>query len=296
MILGNDVSKWQGTINFDIYKNNTNFVLFKATEGYSYLDPQFKRNQSEARRVKLLCGYYHFARPDLAGNTPEKEAAWFLAQVGQLQEGEMLVLDYEPEIQVQAHVDWCKRWLDIVYQLTGVKALIYLNQTQVRKFNWQSVIDAGHGLWIAAYTYDPNNNNYEDGQWPFAAMQQWTNKQQVPGIPAVADGNVFFGNESQFKSYGYKTPSSPSQSPSPSASGSPSPSNSPSPSHSPSPSSSPSRSPSASPSPSMGIPDDPDHEKLIQVMSIVSSQWSGWFFSPNYWKIKLQKLRDILYG
>lgn len=136
MILGNDVASYQGDINYDVYKNNSNFIIPKATEGVGFTDPKFKRNQSEARRVGLLRGYYHFARPDL-GNSPEAEADFFLAVVGALQEGENLYLDYECANQVQAHVDWCRKWLDRVYQKTGVKPLIYLNQSQVKKFDWK---------------------------------------------------------------------------------------------------------------------------------------------------------------
>lgn len=292
MILGNDVASYQGDINFDLYRNNSNFIIAKATEGTGFTDPKFKRNQSEARRVGILRGWYAFARPDL-GNSAEAEADWFLSVVGQLQEGEILVLDYECPNQKPSHVAWCKAWLDRVYSRTGVRPLIYLNQSQVKQFDWKPVVDGGYGLWIAAYTYDPNNNNAQIGQWTFAAMQQWTNGQTVPGIPAVADGDVFFGSEQAFKSYGYKRPASSSVSPS--ASPSSSQSSTPSPSQSSSPSSSRSSSPSSSPSPSFEPPAN-DSEKLKQLTAVINSTWSGWFFSPFYWKNKYSQLKKILNG
>lgn len=201
--LGNDISRWQGDVNFDTLKNNCQFLIIKASEGVGFVDPKFSRNKSEARRVGLPLGYYHFAHPDL-GNFPETEAEYFLKTIGELQLGELLVLDYEPPNQKQTDVDWCRKWLDYVYSKTGVRALIYLNQSQVKKFNWQSVVDGGYGLWIAAYTGDPTKNNYEKGQWTFAAMQQWTNAQQVPGISGNVDGNVFFGTLDTLKKYGYR--------------------------------------------------------------------------------------------
>jgi len=212
--LGNDISKYQGDVNFDVYKDNANFVIAKATEGNGYTDGKFSRNQSEARRVGLPIGYYHFARPDL-GNTPEAEAAYFLKVVGSPVEGEVYVLDYEPASNPNDAVVWCKAFLDYVYATIGVKPLIYLNQSQAKGFDWQPVIDGGYGLWIAAYTFDPNNNAAEIGKWPFAAMQQWTNNQTVPGIPVVADGNVFFGDIATFKKYGYKKPVEPTPTPTP---------------------------------------------------------------------------------
>ena len=205
MIVGNDVASYQGDINYDVYKNNTNFVIMKSTEGNGFVDPKFKRNQSESRRVNLPLGYYHFARPDL-GNTPEAEANFFLQTLGELKPGEVLCLDYEPPVQTQADVDWCKKWLDFVQAKTKVKSFVYLNQSQVKKFDWKKVIDGGYALWIAAYTGSPTNNNFVTGQWPTAAMQQWTSSQKVPGIlngTGNVDGNAFFGDANQFKKYGF---------------------------------------------------------------------------------------------
>lgn len=211
--LGNDVASYQGIIDFEVYKNNSNFIIIKATEGNGFTDPRFKRNQSESRRVGLARGYYHFARPDL-GNTPKSEADFFIKTLGDLENGEIVVLDYEPNNQVNQHVLWCKEWLDYVTEKLGCKPLIYLNQSQVMKFDWNPIVKAGYGLWIAAYTNNPQNNQFIKGQWPFAAMQQWTNSQKVPGINAGAvDGNVFFGDIETFKKYGFKkqTPNDPTE-------------------------------------------------------------------------------------
>lgn len=206
MIVGNDIAKYQGDVDFNVYKNNSNFVIVKSTEGSSYIDPKFSRNQSEARRVGLPLGYYHFARPDL-GNSPEAEADFYLKTLGEVRDGEVLTLDYECPNQVQAHVEWCKKFMERVSsKLNGLKCLIYLNQSQVTKFDWSSIVNAGYGLWIASYTYDPNKNNFNKGQWKTVAIQQWTNKQIVPGIPTPADGDAFFGDIVTFKKYGYQSP------------------------------------------------------------------------------------------
>lgn len=205
MITGNDISEFQGNIDWPVYKNNSNFVMMKAGEGSSYIDGEFGNNRTQARNVQLPRGFYHFARPDL-GNTPEQEAQFFcnLIDGDPIQEGEVLALDYE-EMSYSAPVSWCKGWLDFVSQhFNGIKPLLYLNQSLVKSYDWQSVIDAGYGLWLADYTYDPNKNSGETGQWPFMAMQQWTDQQQVPGIPDNVDGDCFFGTEDEFKAYGYK--------------------------------------------------------------------------------------------
>lgn len=207
MIVGNDISKYQGDIDFDIYKNNSNFVITKASEGNGYTDPKFFRNQSEARRVGIPLGYYHFARPDL-NNSPDVEAEWFLKVCGQLQDGEFLCLDYEATWTGNV-VDWCLSFLNHVKEKTSLKCFIYLNQALLKKYDWKSVVDGGYALWVAAYTYDPNKNDFVTGAWTSAAMQQWTNKQVVPGISGGCDGDCFFGTVKALAKYGYLTPTVP---------------------------------------------------------------------------------------
>lgn len=203
MIVGNDISKFQGDVNFDTYKNNSNFLIVKATEGVGYIDPKLVRNQSEARRVGLPLGYYSFARPDL-GNPPEAEAQFFLDRVGTLREGEVLCLDYEVS-KIQTQVDWCKKWLDYVFQKTGVRPLIYMSESYVNGLNWQAVVDGGYGLWIAKYAIPSSPDaSFNKGKWPVVAMYQWSSSQQVPGISGNVDANVFYGDVVTFKKYGYK--------------------------------------------------------------------------------------------
>jgi lysozyme len=203
MITGNDISSWQGDIDWNTYKNNTNFVIIRSTYGNGYTDTKFFRNRDEARRLGIPRGFYHYCYPQY--NLPEAEADWFLKTIN-VEDGESLYLDYE-ENWSGDKVDWCYRFLDrITSHLNGYKALIYLNQSLASGNDWTKIVNAGHGLWIAAYTYDPTINTFKIGNWKFAAMQQWTSSQQVPGIAGNVDGNVFFGDVNAFKAYGYKAP------------------------------------------------------------------------------------------
>lgn len=296
MIVGNDISRWQGDVNFDVYKQNTNFLISKASEGNGFVDPKFLRNQSQARLAGIPLGYYHFARPDL-GNTGKVEADFFLKVIGEIREGEVLCLDYEPPSNPFSVVAWCKEFLDRVYEKTNCKPLIYLNKSQVKAFNWQSVVDAGYGLWLACY-----DENIVTGQWKVLAMQQWTSSQQVPGIVGNVDGNRFFGTVEQFKAYGYKKPVTPSssQSPSKSPSASNSPSLSPSPSVSPSISPSASESPSVSQSPSRSDSPSPSpspapvvdyKEVVMKTCDVLNKKWT--WLGKNGWKNRLAELQII---
>jgi len=206
MLVGNDISKYQGSVDWNTYKNNTNFVIIKTSEGVGYIDSWFAGYRTEARNRNIPLGYYHFCRPDL-GNSPQAEADFFcsLLDGDPIREGEIIALDFE--VTYADCVNWCKQWLDAVSaHFGGMKPLIYLNQSQTKGFNWKPVVDAGYGLWLASYTYDPNKNTGDTGAWGFMALQQWTSSQTVPGIQGNVDGDVFFGDAAAFYAYGYKRP------------------------------------------------------------------------------------------
>ena len=57
-IEGIDVSHWEGDINFrEVARAGIRFVYIKASEGDSYIDPDFERNYTEARRQGSKSGF-----------------------------------------------------------------------------------------------------------------------------------------------------------------------------------------------------------------------------------------------
>ncbi len=65
---GIDVSHYQGWIDWDQVAGSSriSYVYLKATEGANFLDDTYARNLSEARRVGLSVGSYHFYRPNVS--------------------------------------------------------------------------------------------------------------------------------------------------------------------------------------------------------------------------------------
>lgn len=187
-LYGVDVSYAQGTINWDTLNASSNFAVMRASYGNAGRDSQLTRNQSEARRLGMRRGYYHFAYPQYY--TSLSEANWFVSQVGTVQSGEKLVLDYEQSLGNQ--VQWCKDFLDRVYALTGVKPLIYLNLSTVNAYDWSIVKNAGYGLWIA-YWDGSSNPAVPSNQWGFNTIKQYSSTGSVGGISPV-DLDVFNGD------------------------------------------------------------------------------------------------------
>lgn len=198
MIKGVDISLYQGDVDYNSLKNKVDFVIIKATEGTTLIDVKFLKNQANARIANMLIGYYHFAKPDL-GNSATAEADFFVKTIGKLQSGECLFLDFE--VNYTDKVNWCKAWLDRVFAKTGVKPLIYLNKSHLSS-DWTPVVEGDYGLWLA--DYNPLTMESPTGNWKLLAFRQYSSTGKVDGISGNVDEDVFYGETSTFKLYGYK--------------------------------------------------------------------------------------------
>lgn len=179
MLKGLDLSMWQSVGTGD---GDYDFIICKATEGVGYTDPSCDAHYQRAKAQGKLLGVYHFARPGY--NDPIAEADWFVHEIqGYIGEA-ILILDWE--VEATWNVGWAKQWLDRVYELTGVKPMIYMSGSVVNANDWSSVVAADYGLWIAywpnEYQYgdgwptDPSEMTYGIGAWPFWAIWQFSSR------------------------------------------------------------------------------------------------------------------------
>jgi GH25 family lysozyme M1 (1,4-beta-N-acetylmuramidase) len=184
MLQGIDISHWQGKI--DWKKLKTDFVFIKCSESTNYVDPNFEKNKEEIRKKGILLGFYHFAR----ATDPKKEADFFVKSVGEIKEGELLVLDWEV-----LHSDppkWCEKFLDRVTEKVGFRPLIYMNASTARSYDW-SRVSKDYGLWLASY--GKNDGKMHDGvdigqTWPYWVVWQYTSRGSIDGISGNVDMNV----------------------------------------------------------------------------------------------------------
>lgn len=212
MLRGIDISKWQGLGSSELAKD---FVIVKATEGVGYTDPMCDKHYQEAKKLGKLLGVYHFARPGY--NDPIAEANWFVSQIeGYIGEA-ILVLDWE--VEATWNVEWAKKWLDRVFEATGVRPMIYMSASVVNGNDWSSVVKGDYGLWIAGYPAkynvpnppEPNENDmpYKIGAWPFWAIWQYTSSK------GALDRDIARMDAEAWKKYASKAGSNPTPSPAP---------------------------------------------------------------------------------
>ena len=192
-----DISSWQKGIDLSILfaENNLDGVIVKATQGLSYVNPDF------APWVKWLndngkpYGFYHYCD----GGNAEAEAEHFYRTVKSYIGKGIPVADYEGEA-LASGTAWLKRFLDRFYALSGVRCMIYCSISVVREQNFNALTN--HPLWIAQYADMATVNGFLDHPWqkgsvaPFNgyAMHQYTSCGRLNGYGGNLDFDKFYGS------------------------------------------------------------------------------------------------------
>jgi lysozyme len=120
---GIDVSHAQGVIDWPTVAKTKAFAFIKATEGTSFVDPQFLTNWNGASAAGVLRGAYHYFHPNI---DPIAQAKFFLSKLPS--RGELpLMLDVEESngVSAAALVSAVQTWVDYVIANVGGRVLIY---------------------------------------------------------------------------------------------------------------------------------------------------------------------------
>ncbi len=213
MLKGIDISKWQA--NLDIASTGAEFVICKATQGTTIVDQSCDRHYQMAKRLGLKLGVYHYA----SGGDPIAEADFFVNNIqGYIGEA-ILVLDWESNQNPRfgEHAGWCLKFMNRVKERTGVKPLIYMSASVLKRADWSPLVRADYGLWIAGYpdnrdSWDIPNFPFSYSPWPFYAIWQYTSSD------GRLDRDVFQGDRAAWDRYaarnGQASPATPTPAPS----------------------------------------------------------------------------------
>ena len=196
-IHGIDVSYYQGKIDWKKVRSmkeddvKITFAFIKATEGMFSVDPYFQRNWREAPKSGIVCGAYHFFRPQKSG---EWQAKFFLQTV-KIEAGDLPpVVDIEQLDGVAAskmRVE-LKAFINHIEKKTKVKPIIYTGLSFYNDY-LKGHFD-GYPLWIAHY-YKSTLKVSEGTNWFF---WQHSDKARITGINHVVDFNAFKGDSLSF--------------------------------------------------------------------------------------------------
>jgi len=192
-IIGIDISKYQGSIDFNKIKAaGIRYVFVRATEGVTYQDANFKTNYLAARAAGLTTGAYHFYETN---DDPSAQLTNFTSAVI-LQPGDLPpVVDIEKlhdndQLNLTINI---QTYLDGLESHYGVKPIIYSGLN----FSNQYMTEFGdYPLWLAEYRNDKPMlpNGWSD--WTF---WQWSQSGKIDGINGHVDTDRFNGDETRFQ-------------------------------------------------------------------------------------------------
>ena len=187
---GIDISEYQDKINWDNLKEieggfPIEFVFVRATVGNDRRDYKFKKYWAKAKDNKLICGAYHYYRPN---ENSLEQAAIFIKTV-QLRKGDLPpVLDIEslPENQpIDSLKVGLRRWLQKIDAHYKVKPIIYTGEKYYNAFLKDEFGE--YTFWIANYNFFVEDIKDD---WLF---WQFTERATVRGIPCDVDVNIYNG-------------------------------------------------------------------------------------------------------
>ncbi|PGG95848.1 hypothetical protein GX51_08103 [Blastomyces parvus] len=200
-VQGFDISHWQTSVDFaGAYKSGARFVIIKATEGTSYIDPSFNSHYAGATDAGFIRGGYHFAHPDSASGA--EQALYFLAHGGGWSNDGitlpgMLDIESNPDgdqcygLSASSMVSWIQDFVDTYKGKAGRYPMIYTSPSW-----WQTCTGDSNAfastcpLVMARWAESPGT---APGGWTHT-IWQYTDKYEFGG-----DGDLFNGDEQGLK-------------------------------------------------------------------------------------------------
>lgn len=159
MASGIDVSKWQGTINWDsVKRDNIDFAIIREGWGKkspSQVDKQFKSNYEGAKRVGINVGVYHYSYADSVSDA-RLEAEFCLENIKGMQFEYPICFDIEDKEQLKLNTrqrtEIVKAFCEEI-EKAGYYAMVYCNLNWLNNYLYKDEI-ARYDLWLAQWNKD----------------------------------------------------------------------------------------------------------------------------------------------
>jgi len=201
-VAGLDVSGHDSTVNWGtVTSAGAQFAYVKATEGTSYVNPDFTAQYDGSYQAGMIRGTYHFALPNVSSGATQ--ARYFVANGGGWSaDGRTLPgaldIEYNPYgaecygLSQSAMVSWIASFADAYQALTTRWPVIYTTAA------WWAMCTGNYSgfatedpLWIASYGTGAGTL---PAGWGFFTFWQYTSGGSLPG-----DQDVFNGSSSDLQ-------------------------------------------------------------------------------------------------
>lgn len=193
---GVDIASWQAGL--DIGTIDADFVIVKATQGTSYVNPYCAGWVDAALARGLKVGVYHY----ISGGDATGEAEFFYSQCHGWDNRVMWCLDWESGSNTAwGNTDYLATVIDTLTRFTGKPPMVYASYSGY-PFD---VVDARNcGRWIAQYANN-NSTGYQTSPWNedayTCAIRQYSSAGRISGYSGNLDLNKFYGDAAAWDAY-----------------------------------------------------------------------------------------------
>ena len=189
---GIDVSKWNGTINWQKVKNaGIDFAIIR--EGYgkkspTQIDKKFKENMDGAKSVGINTGVYHYSYADSIDDAVN-EAQFCLGNIQGYTLEYPVIFDVEDKemlkLNTSQRTDICRAFCEEIEQ-NGYYAMIYANKNWLDNYLYADELSKRFDLWLAQWNTD--KTAYSCGIW------QYSSTGKIDGINGNVGLNISYKN------------------------------------------------------------------------------------------------------
>jgi len=191
---GLDISSYQGgLVKLLASGQKIQFIFCKATQGVTYVDPDFRTNWRTIPQKGFIRGAYHFY---MCADDPIAQAQHFASQISDIQAGDMApVLDIEQGCMTPT-TNATKMQSDILIflkeleKLTGRRPMLYTDFAFANQYLKETALQA-YDLWLAEYsgTAQPRVPTL----WKNKGYKIWQRSDNYSIDSEQTDFDVFYG-------------------------------------------------------------------------------------------------------
>ena len=227
---GIDIAGHQKGINLGVVP--CDFVIIKATQGKTFVNPQFVNQITSALSLGKCVGVYHYANGVYHyanGVGVDAEINHFIDVIRPYLGKVILAIDWENNKDKSGKNDnpkfaagdykYCESLLTTLKDRTGITPFLYMSKSVARQFKWE--VGKHFPLWCAQYKKTPPTtyvtNPWTDtkgwGAWTGCKIYQYSSKGRLPGYNASLDLDLAYMDSDEWMEWasGGMTPAEPIQ-------------------------------------------------------------------------------------
>lgn len=213
---GIDIAGHQKGINLAVVP--CDFVIIKATQGKTFVNPEFNAQIIQALSLGKYVGVYHYAN----GAGVDVEADHFIDVVRPYLGKVILCVDWENNRKngiddnpkfAAGDYKYCEQLLVAIEKKTGITPFLYMSKSVARQFKWE--VGRTYPFWCAQYKKTPPttyvSNPWTDdkgwGAWSGCKIFQYSSKGRLQGYNADLDLDISYMTPNEWQAWaGYTLP------------------------------------------------------------------------------------------